>query len=77
MRILNLTFLLLTILVILSAVDVGECGRKSHRKVRKGIKKGIKKASKNVKKIPKVRNVRKIKDGTDDVGKIENGIEAI
>ncbi|CAJ0592657.1 unnamed protein product [Cylicocyclus nassatus] len=26
MRIFNLTFLLLTILVILSAVDVGECG---------------------------------------------------
>ncbi|CAJ0594813.1 unnamed protein product [Cylicocyclus nassatus] len=51
MRIFKLTFLLLTILVILSAVDVGECGffsfiKKIGSKILKGakwvVKKGIK-----------------------------------
>ncbi|CAJ0594574.1 unnamed protein product [Cylicocyclus nassatus] len=51
MRIFKLTFLLLTILVILSAVDVGECGifkkiGKAIKKVGKGIGKGIGKVAK-------------------------------
>ncbi|CAJ0605869.1 unnamed protein product [Cylicocyclus nassatus] len=53
MRILNLTFLLLTILVILSAVDVGECGIKDFfRDFAKGFKIGWTKTRDILSKVP-------------------------
>ncbi|CAJ0594814.1 unnamed protein product [Cylicocyclus nassatus] len=50
MRIFKLTFLLLTILVILSAVDVGECGFFDFlKKIGRGIKNVFKKIGKGAK----------------------------
>ncbi|CAJ0593992.1 unnamed protein product [Cylicocyclus nassatus] len=61
MRIFKLTFLLLTILVILSAVNVGECGVKDFLrkagevavKAGEGIGKGVKTVVKTVVKVEK------------------------
>ncbi|CAJ0594771.1 unnamed protein product [Cylicocyclus nassatus] len=69
MRIFKLTFLLLTILVILSAVDVGECGIKNFfKKIGKGFKKVGKAVVKGVKAIPGILGtVKEVQDNVMDI----------
>ncbi|CAJ0594768.1 unnamed protein product [Cylicocyclus nassatus] len=70
MRIFKLTFLLLTILVILSAVDVGECGKFKNffKKIGKGFKKVGKAVVKGVKAIPGILGgVKEVQDNVLDI----------